>query len=111
MRTSEERVKELHQRMDILKQKRSIRRYRLQCAVLCVACLAITVVMSFVIATTSVYDTALQPGGLTASIFANHAALGYVVIALLAFCLGVSFTIFCFRLRKHREESENDRNC
>ena len=26
------------------------------------------------------------------------------MIALLAFCLGVSFTIFCYRLRKHTEE-------
>lgn len=109
MRTSEERVQELHQRMDSLKQKRSLRRYRIQCAVLCAACLAIVVAMAFAIAGTEVQPPVLQPGGSSASIFADQAALGYVVIAVLAFFLGVFFTIFCFRIRKHREEQEHDR--
>ena len=47
--------------------------------------------------------------GTAAGVFAGQAAWGYVVIAILAFALGVLFTIFCFRIRKHREEEEHDR--
>ena len=47
-------------------------------------------------------------GGAAASIFADHAVLGYVVIALLAFCLGTLATVFCFRVKKHKKEQENN---
>ena len=35
-------------------------------------------------------------------------ALGYVLAALLAFALGVSFTVFCVRLKKHLGKKEKD---
>ena len=34
--------------------------------------------------------------------------LGGVVIALLAFILGVFFTVFCYRLKRHLKENEKD---
>ena len=41
--------------------------------------------------------------------------LGYAVIGVLAFALGIVFTMFCFRLRRWREDSEkedgDDREC
>ncbi len=36
----------------------------------------------------------------TASLFAAGGALGYLVIGLLAFALGIAVTILCFRLQK-----------
>ena len=36
-------------------------------------------------------------------------ALGYLVMALLAFLLGVCVTILCFRLRRREEENDPDR--
>lgn len=44
----------------------------------------------------------------TASIFADSAAGGYVLLALLAFALGVCVTVLCFRLRVFHEENEED---
>ena len=43
-----------------------------------------------------------------ASIFHGGAALGYIVIGLLAFLLGVCVTVLCFRLRQMSRE--DDRN-
>lgn len=107
MRTSEQRVEELHRRMDNLKKERSSRRYKLQCAAAFAACLAITVAMALIIAGTPFQSPAAGSDSISASIFANNTALGYVVVALLAFCLGALVTVFCFRLRKHREENRD----
>ena len=44
-----------------------------------------------------------------ASIFHGGAALGYIVIGLLAFLLGVCVTVLCFRLRQmNREDGQNE---
>jgi len=44
-----------------------------------------------------------------ASIFHGGAALGYIVIGLLAFLLGVCVTVLCFRLRQmNREDDQNN---
>ena len=43
-----------------------------------------------------------------ASIFHSGVALGYIVIGLLAFLLGVCVTVLCFRLRQmNREDDQN----
>ena len=35
-------------------------------------------------------------------------AAGYILVALVAFALGVSFTVFCVLLKKRRSEKERD---
>ena len=44
-----------------------------------------------------------------ASIFHGGAALGYIVIGLLAFLLGVCVTVLCFRLRQMNREDGQDK--
>ena len=44
--------------------------------------------------------------GKRGSIFANSDILGYVVVGLIAFLLGISFTIFCIRLKKWNEDEK-----
>ena len=44
---------------------------------------------------------------MNASIFSGTAALGYIVIGILAFVLGVGVTIFCFRFKKKQEEDDS----
>ena len=43
------------------------------------------------------------------SIFHGGAALGYIVIGLLAFLLGVCVTVLCFRLHQMNREDGQDR--
>ena len=45
----------------------------------------------------------------TASIFHSGVALGYIVIGLLAFLLGVCVTVLCFRLRQMNREDGQDK--
>ncbi len=104
MRTSEERVKELHERMDKMQSRKKHNRYIMQCTAAGSACLAIMAILGIIFAGIPDYNLPGNSDGISASIFADHKVLGYIVIALLAFCLGVSFTIFCYRMRKHMEE-------
>ncbi|MBR6020418.1 MAG: hypothetical protein IK055_09415 [Lachnospiraceae bacterium] len=57
----------------------------------------------------------LARSGLYGSVFGESSTLGYAVIGVLAFALGIVFTMFCFRLRRWREDSEkedgDDREC
>ena len=108
MRTSEERIRELHRRMNEMEEAGKRRRYRVISAVAFALCFAVTVVMAWVIARLPVQAPQAEIGGAAASIFAEQSVLGYVVIALLAFCLGSLATIFCFRLKKHREKEADD---
>ena len=110
MRTSEERVLELHQRMDALRNRKNLQRARWESAAAWAGGLAIVIALAFVMAGVSVQNPDALPSGMSASIFTGHAALGYVVIAVLAFCLGAFVTVLCFRLRKHREDPGDDRN-
>ena len=52
------------------------------------------------------------PGVAAASIFTDHSALGYVVVAVISLCLGAFLTVFCFRIKKHNDddggEDKND---
>ena len=109
MRTSEERVWELHRRMAVLEQEKSRRRYRLGTAVISAGCLAITLVLALLIAQAPVQVPGMGTGSMTASIFTDHAVLGYVVVAFLAFCLGTLAAIFCFRLKQQEEEKQKQR--
>lgn len=108
MRTSEERIQELHRRMNAMKEAKSRRRYRLVCSAACVASLTITILLALIIARLPYQAPGEITGSAAASIFADRASLGYVVIALLAFCLGALVTIFCFRMKKHMKERQDD---
>ena len=109
MRTSEERTQELHRRMELRRRQQARRRFRLSCAAAGAALLVLVIAVAFAAAGLSPVLPGQAPGEAAASIFAEHDALGYVVIALLAFCLGVLFTVSCFRLRRHMEEDGDDR--
>ena len=53
----------------------------------------------------------IAPGGdigsMNASIFADSHVLGYIIIALLAFALGVSVTIFCYYLKRLNQQADD----
>ncbi|MBQ1385428.1 MAG: hypothetical protein II510_08205 [Erysipelotrichales bacterium] len=107
MRTSDERISELHKRMDTRRYQKDLRKYRLQSGLMAAGCLAIVIALSFVMSGVSVQNPDALPGGISASIFADHTVLGYVVIALLAFSLGAFVTVFCYRLKRHMEERDD----
>ena len=110
MRTSEERVEELHRRMASHRHAR-MRRSRMTAASAAAACLAAVVLLALGVSRSEAAYPGGAGAGMTASIFAGHGALGFVSVALVAFCLGALVTILCYRLKENGEngETRNDR--
>lgn len=76
-----------------------------------VACLALLIGASFAMPGIA---ASIQAGdyagfGTAASMYGDGEALGYIVIGLLAFLLGVCVTVLCFRLRQISREDGQDK--
>ena len=111
MRSYEERCAEGKRRIAAEKRKKRLRRGRLVMAAAAAACLALLIGASLAMPGIA---ASIQTGDYSgfetaASIFHGGAALGYIVIGLLAFLLGVCVTVLCFRLRQMNREDGQDR--
>ena len=109
MRTSDERVEELHRRMGKMRQDRSRSQSRRINAAVCAVCLVLTILLALAIAGLPVRTADGDSGAATASMFADRSVLAYVVVSVIAFCLGAAATVFCFRLRRQTEPEEQKR--
>ena len=108
MRTDEELVTELHQRMKTRRQEKARHRFIVMSTSAFAACLVLVLLAAVGISRRPIEAASGLSGSLTASIFADHAALGYVIIALVAFCLGALVTVLCFRLKRSMDKEERD---
>ena len=111
MRSLEERVAETKRRIAKIEREKRLRRNTITMASAVAACLALLVGASLAMpGITANIQTGDYSGFETAaSIFHGGAALGYIVIGLLAFLLGVCVTVLCFRLRQMNREDGQDR--
>ena len=111
MRSHEERVAETKRRIAARQQAKRLRRNTITMASAVAACLALLIGASLAM---SGIAASIQTGDYSgfetaASIFHGGAALGYIVIGLLAFLLGVCVTVLCFRLRQMNREDGQDK--
>ena len=110
MRSLEERVAETKRRIAKIEREKRRRRNTVTMASAVAACLALLIGASLAMPGIA---TRIQTGDYsgfetTASMYGGGAALGYIVIGLLAFLLGVCVTVLCFRLRQmNREDDQN----
>ena len=110
MRSHEERVAETKRRIAKIEREKRLRRNTITMAFAVAACLALLIGASLAMPGIA---ASIQTGDYSgfetaASIFHGSAALGYIVIGLLAFLLGVCVTVLCFRLRQmNREDDQN----
>ena len=111
MRSHEERITEAKRRIAKIEREKRLRRNTITMASAVAACLALLVGASLAMpGITANIQTGDYSGFETAaSIFHGGAALGYIVIGLLAFLLGVCVTVLCFRLRQMNREDGQDR--
>ena len=110
MRSHEERVAETKRRIAARQRENRRRRNTITMASAVAACLALLIGASLAMPGIAANIQAGDYSGFetAASIFHGGAALGYIVIGLLAFLLGVCVTILCFRLRQmHREDTRD----
>lgn len=116
MRSNEERVRCIQQRTAELKRQQAERRQRQQRLIdlgCLAACLALVIglgtLMPGLSSALNGADT-LQTTG-AASLLAENAALGYILIGSLSFLLGICVTILLYRLHrleKHRRHEDTD---
>ena len=105
MRTTDERLAAAKRRARELKRQRRSRVAALAGAAACLA-----VILGLALAMPSVtarFSGADYYGGMTASLFSGG-SLGYLLVGLLAFALGVCVTVLCFRLRGHGRDADAD---
>ena len=110
MRSHEERVAEAKRRIAKIERAKRRRRNTITIASSVAACLALLVGAFLAMPGIA---AKIQTGDYygfetAASIFHGGAALGYIVIGLLAFLLGVCVTVLCFRLRQMSREDGQD---
>ena len=111
MRSHEERLAEAKRRIAKIERAKRLRRNTITMASAVAACLALLIGASLAMPGIA---SRIQTGDYsgfetTASMYGGGAALGYIVIGLLAFLLGVCVTVLCFRLRQMNREDEQDR--
>ena len=111
MRSHEERVAETKRRIAARQRKEQRRCGTITTLSAAAACLVLIVGVSFAMPDVV---AGIRPGDYAgyetaASMYGGGAALGYIVIGLLSFLLGVCVTILCFRLRQMNREDNRDR--
>ena len=111
MRSHEERVAETKRRIAKMEREKRLRRDKIAMISAVAACLALLIGASLAMPGIAAnIQTGNYSGFETAaSMYGGGAALGYIVIGLLAFLLGVCVTVLCFRLRQMSREDEQDR--
>lgn len=110
MRSYEERCAEVKRRIAAEKRKKRLRRGRLVMAAAAAACLVLLAGVSIVMPGMTAQ---LQPDSCTgfetaANMYGGRDALGYIIVGLLAFLLGVCMTILCFRLRQMERDEKDE---
>ena len=111
MRSHEERVAETRRRIAKIEREKRLRRDKFTMISAAAACLALLIGASLAMPSIA---ARIQTGDYSgfetaASIFHSGAALGYIVIGLLAFLLGVCVTVLCFRIRQLSRENAQDK--
>ena len=95
MLSHEERIAEVKRRIAEKEHQKRLRQARIAAVSLFMP----GIVEQIELGTSSGFETA-------ATMFGGSAALGYIVIGLLAFVLGVCVTILCFRIRLLNKEEQ-----
>ena len=111
MRSHEERVAETKRRIAKIEREKRLRRDKITMISAVAACLVLLIGASLAMPGIAAnIQTGNYSGFETAaSMYGGGAALGYIVIGLLAFLLGVCVTVLCFRLRQmNREDDQNN---
>ena len=110
MLSHEERVAETKRRIVQIEREKRRRRNTITMASAVAACLALLIGASLAMPgiAASIRAGDYSSFETAASIFHGGAALGYIVIGLLAFLLGVCVTVLCFRLRQMNREDGQD---
>lgn len=108
MRSTDDQLREIMKRADFIKDKKKSQKIVASYVLSIVACILLVVVTALHLPGLSSLETT-QVNGYYGSLLLSTAYMGYVVIGLLAFLLGVCVTLLCLHLRRMRKK-ECDRS-
>lgn len=113
MQTIKARTEHILKRAAHLKRKAERKRFRLLSAGSLALCLLAIAgfgmqMPGWMAAFTINDDAAVRHASGAASLIANHALLGYLLMGLLSFALGVCLTLLLFRIRRHAERQRRE---
>lgn len=110
MRTNEERIHLIHERTAQKRRDAARRRHRALCAACMAACLWLVAGAGALMPALMAHATGGGAAHISgaASLIGDHAALGYILMGLLAFLLGVCVTVFLYRLRRREERRRRE---
>ena len=109
MRTNKERIQLIHERTAQRKRKRAQLRQRLNaaCMASCLLAVAVTGALMPELMARAAAGGVVHVSG-AASLIGSHAALGYILMGLMAFLLGVCVTVCLYRLRRRDERRRRE---
>ncbi len=111
MRTTEERINAMHARAAEMNIQRRARFVRTLQAVGSAASFAVVILLAVFMPRNASFGAGTAGSSaddMHASIFNGSGSLGYIVIAIVAFLLGMTVAIFCFRLKKWRDDKDDE---
>ncbi|MBR2547000.1 MAG: hypothetical protein IKF07_02265 [Eubacterium sp.] len=111
MHTNDERIALMHDRAKKLRREERSRYVRVMQTLSAAASFAAVILLAVFMPKTSGFSAGISgaaSSGMQGSMLSGTNALGYVVIAFIAFILGTSVTIFCIRLKKWNEEKDKE---
>lgn len=108
MRSTDEQLNEIIKRSKIVREKSNIQKHLRISAVATCLCVALMVTLSFYLPEISgVYsEPTMQRYG---SLLLAAPYIGYVMVGVLAFALGICVTLFCVYLKKLKSKEQTDR--
>ena len=110
MMTTEERMRLIGKRTAEIRRQEEQKKRRVQDGLCLAACLILVVVIGAflpgVVSGLSYEATGAMSGA--ASLVGSSEALGYIVMGLLSFMLGVCVTVLLYRMRRHTKPKEDD---
>ena len=110
MRTDEERTRLIQKRSAEIKRERQKRKQRVLDLLCIAACLILIVgIGSFLPGlTVGIPGGDIHHASGAASLVGSHAALGYILMGLMAFLLGVCVTMLLYRLHRRNERKQRE---
>ena len=110
MRTNEERAGLVHKRTAEIKAKRQNKKQRAWDAICIAVCLILVVETGSFMSgwAAGLPCSEVQHASGAASLVGSHAALGYILMGLMAFLLGVCVTVLLYRLRRRNERKQQE---
>lgn len=109
MRTSDERFELIKGRAKELKRAELRRKTTLLTVLAVVLCPALAIAVALAAPSMVSPDTEFAYNGMAASVFANSPVLASITVGVIAFALGVTVTVLCYKIRQMKDGEDGDK--